>query len=302
MRVVRGTSAADRLDGSPGDDLILAYRSNDTVFGDGRDILTVNGGNDVILGGDGADSLVGDAMNGPTPRFPDDMVSDSPLPGRNLILGEAGADTITAGFGADTVLGGAGNDVIRGVGSFGGSPSAFEAFDALDGDDVLQGEAGDDSIDGGGGRDVILGGEGNDTLRGGYGADILTGGAGNDRFVFTRGLFGSVDTGVGPGQRDLVTDFQQGRDVLDLSGYRNHSLPPGQQAPRFLGTRPFTASFALQLRYDILPNGHTLIQVASIYGYPGADVRPEVPARPLAEIELMDSLHLTVADFGTTFA
>ncbi len=62
-------------------------------------------------------------------------------------------------------------------------------------------------IRGGHGPDRIGGGPLDDTLSGGAGADILTGGGGSNRFVF-----GGLDTG-----NDRITDFDAGRDVIDLS-------------------------------------------------------------------------------------
>ena len=73
---------------------------------------------------------------------------------------------------------------------------------------TLEGNAGDDFLS----ADAILnGGDGNDTLTGGTGRDTLTGGAGDDDFVFY-----ARESGVN-GQADIITDFQIGRDDLDLS-------------------------------------------------------------------------------------
>ena len=62
-------------------------------------------------------------------------------------------------------------------------------------------------IRGGFGADQLTGGPGDDIISGGAGDDILTGGGGSDRF-----LFGALDTG-----RKTITDFDQARDVIDLS-------------------------------------------------------------------------------------
>ena len=62
-------------------------------------------------------------------------------------------------------------------------------------------------IRGGWGDDTLVGGPLGDTLSGGAGNDVLTGGAGADAFVF-----GGVDTG-----NDLITDFDPGVDMIDLS-------------------------------------------------------------------------------------
>lgn len=65
--------------------------------------------------------------------------------------------------------------------------------------DILTGAQGADSLSGGGGEDVILDGGGQ---------DVLTGGAGADVFIL------SMD-----GSEDRITDFEQGVDRIDLSGW-----------------------------------------------------------------------------------
>jgi hypothetical protein len=62
-------------------------------------------------------------------------------------------------------------------------------------------------IRGGFGKDQLSGGPGDDIISGGAGDDTLTGGGGSDRF-----LFGALDTG-----RKTITDFDQAKDIIDLS-------------------------------------------------------------------------------------
>ena len=76
------------------------------------------------------------------------------------------------------------------------------------GNDSLAGAAGDDVLYGGIGGDRLAGEAGNDTLTGGAGLDRLKGGAGLDVFVFASGS-----------ARDVVTDFADGSDRIDLSAY-----------------------------------------------------------------------------------
>ncbi|MGL6211174.1 MAG: calcium-binding protein, partial [Paracoccaceae bacterium] len=92
----------------------------------------------------------------------------------------------------DVVKGGAGNDVLLGG----------------DGNDRLFGETGNDIVRGDHGNDIVNGGIGNDTVDGGAGNDRLFGGVGRDTFVFAHG-FGA----------DVVVDFADGRDLLDVSGF-----------------------------------------------------------------------------------
>jgi Ca2+-binding RTX toxin-like protein len=105
--------------------------------------------------------------------------------------GYGGNDTIRAGLGNDWLAGEAGTDMIDG-----GS-----------GLDSIYGGDGNDNLIGGRGVDILTGGNDNDTLRGGDGNDILTGGPGSDTFSFH---FGD--------DRDTVTTFSQGSDMLQVSG------------------------------------------------------------------------------------
>lgn len=104
--------------------------------------------------------------------------------GDDLIDGNGGNDTIVAGNGSDLALGGAGNDRLSG---------------GRDGDVLM----GDDGLD------IVFGGHGDDRIAGGTGHDILEGGGGRDVFIFA--------TGDG---RDIVTDFKDGADRIDLSSSR----------------------------------------------------------------------------------
>jgi Ca2+-binding RTX toxin-like protein len=79
------------------------------------------------------------------------------------------------------------------------------------GPDTLAGSAASNDLYGGGGDDVLIGGHRNDRLEGGLSADTLTGGAGNDTFVYSQ-LADSTRIHL-----DVITDFSQTRDTLDLT-------------------------------------------------------------------------------------
>lgn len=74
-----------------------------------------------------------------------------------------------------------------------------QSIEGTTGDDILLGDLSNDIIDGGAGDDVI------DATHGG--ADVLTGGVGDDVFVFG-----------GDGEMDRITDFETGKDQIDLGG------------------------------------------------------------------------------------
>lgn len=91
------------------------------------------------------------------------------------------------------------------------------------GNDVLNGGAGKDKLFGGTGADTLNGGAkddilkgqgGSDTLVGGAGKDTLTGGAGADKFVFN-----AASDSVYGARGDVITDFNVGVDLIDLSAF-----------------------------------------------------------------------------------
>jgi hypothetical protein len=279
--------------GGPGPDSLAGGAEDDAIRGlGGDDTLTGNAGRDTIRGGAGADVIAGENASLP-PLLP---------PSDNLIRGGGGDDTVRAGLGADTVRGGAGDDRI--FGGIGQSDSTFLEGGAgenlvSDRADLLRGGRGDDRLDGAAGADTLRGGAGNDTLLGGPGVDLLAGGAGGDSFAFGFFIFLNPDTGVGEGARDVVADFEPGADRIDLSLYRD-PLPFGpadEPPPVFLGTGPFVASDALQLRHDA-EGGRTVLQFFSPFTMGSGEPRPFVPARPTGEIEFAGLRRLAAGDFA----
>ncbi|MCB4820612.1 calcium-binding protein [Roseicella aerolata] len=317
MATIIGTPAADTLSGTAEADILIGRGGNDRLEGlGGSDLLLGGAGNDLLhgnsgtvpqwphfemppLAGPGHDTLMGGP--GDDTIFGSSATADT-ASAASLILGGAGNDHITATWGADTVLGGAGDDTIIGYGSTHFVPpiphNAFPQILAQEPADLLLGGRGADSIEGGGGNDTLLGGPGDDTLLGGFGADLHAGGAGADLFVFRplrlNGVF--QDVGIGEGSRDIVLDFRQGSDRLDLSDYGFAASGQPLPAPAFLGSDPFIAGFGLQVRSEILGNGNTLVQFATALGGAGSG-EPQVPSGPTGEIELVGAHHLQAGDF-----
>jgi Ca2+-binding RTX toxin-like protein len=133
-----------------------------------------------------------------------------------IVRGTDGPDVIDGTSGDDQLFGRGGNDNMEGRGGddlvSGGGGHDFVAGD--NGNDRVVGGGGDDLMFGSAGNDVLNGGDGNDNVNGGQGnRDQLQGGAGADRFTFTS----KVDSGVGPGNRDRIIDFDGDEgDVLDV--------------------------------------------------------------------------------------
>lgn len=183
---LRGVSAGGR----GADDLLIGGLGDDTLLGDNLSGLGF-GGADKLQGREGHDVLLG--------RGGDDVLEGGE--GHDVLQGDGG---LTDGFngqlvgdgdvpGQDRLMGGDGDDSLYGAGG-------DDNLEGGLGNDLLSGDGGwgfiaftgtafpgDDTLLGGEGEDVLIGGSGDDLLDGGAGNDILTGGAGNDVFVFGRG-------------------------------------------------------------------------------------------------------------------
>ena len=236
--MINGGDASDFLDGGTGNDTLYGGQGNDSLLGrdgddwvdggDNHDNIALHGGddyalgregNDSIGGGDGDDTLYGntgnDVIGGGTG---DDYVNagaDQDAAsggwGNDTVLGNDGDDTLAGSYGNDTVDGGTGNDFLGGGEGQdllqGGA--GHDALGAGNGNDTLQGESGNDFLGGGAGDDLMIGGGDNDTLNGGAGNDTLTGSEGADLFVFNT---------LVNGERDVITDFGNGSDLIRLGG------------------------------------------------------------------------------------
>ena len=109
---------------------------------------------------------------------------------------------------------------------------------------------------------------------------------------------------MGEGARDVIGDFQQGKDVIDL-GLVNSSGPQASLTEivipaidlvfEFIGTDAFTGADGPQLRYEII-DGRTIVQMDGLRGPSGPSAFP-LDGIVDAEIELIGCIHLTAEDF-----
>ena len=157
-----------------------------------------------VLVGDESSELIS-LIPGQLAGFPQGVLA---LGGNDTIQGSVDGEVINGNQGFDQIFGGGGNDNL-----FGGQDG--DVIDGGVGDDILFGNLGADIITGGDGNDNLFGGKdndnlsgdlGNDILSGDFGIDTLTGGGGSDIFIL----------GIGGGGADIITDFQDGVDLMQL--------------------------------------------------------------------------------------
>ncbi len=232
-QALNGSANQEFLQGTSGNDIINGYRDRDTLYGgDGLDALDGGSGSDILRGGNGKDYLFGkegnDLLSGGTGQdFLNGGVGKDFLKGgkdRDTLLGSQDNDYLYDDEGNDLLDGGAGDDILidkQGNNSLYGNEGNDLIFAGL-GDDILHGDTGNDRLKAGSGDDQLFGDNGDDYLNGGEGDDILLGSNGND--VLT-GLSGSDTLSGGNGSdlfilslegTDLITDFTDGQDLLEL--------------------------------------------------------------------------------------
>ncbi|MEM8728926.1 MAG: calcium-binding protein [Pseudomonadota bacterium] len=182
--LIIGSDGEDMMSGGQGNDTLIGARGNDHIMGRAGDDLMIwnNGdGSDVMDGGSGYDTVRVNGSDSDGDVFEIGIGEDSRIDFARTNLGP-----FTLDIGSSEVLqvkGGGGDDVIT-------------ASDGLAGEILLD-------LAGNAGNDVILGGDGGDRISGGGGNDAVTGGAGADVFVYRAG-------------EDLITDFEQGADLVEL--------------------------------------------------------------------------------------
>jgi Ca2+-binding RTX toxin-like protein len=221
---VYGSQHDDKIVGNTQDNSLFGLDGNDTLKGgggadylsggDGNDILEIDGTDDTVDGGEGIDTLV--------------LKSDK---GLEVNLNSGFIDANTNGYGISwygqpsPFWDGVGHQKPSAPHYYGDGPEATNIENVIGSahDDDIYGNELDNNLSGGNGNDVLAGGAGNDILSGGngydriaggLGADMLTGGADADTFYFFS-LDESLVAGGKP--QDVITDFQQGWDKIDMS-------------------------------------------------------------------------------------
>jgi Ca2+-binding RTX toxin-like protein len=254
---LNGDEGIDVLSGDDGNDVLQDDNGDDFLYGGaGNDWLNGGSGADILDGGDGYDIVSysysnsisidltkssstwsGDALGDVFTSIEEFQLSGSSdvfvgAGGNDVVLGRSGNDTVSGGSGDDNLDGGSGDDVLNGG----------------EGNDILHGGVGEarhgrhpsppfggnDSLDGGNGADTLDAGDGDDTLAGGLGADYLVGGVGADVFKYTAVEESQNVIINGVSQMDVIADFTQGQDKIDLSAIDANPTLAGNQAFTFI--------------------------------------------------------------------
>lgn len=227
-----GVEASLATGGIAGDAAGDTYSSIEVLVGSAHnDILSGDGGDNVIYGGAGFDTISGGA-------------------GNNILYGGADSDWFISSTGVNTIYGGTGTNVVDYTGSnaavtvhldgtvgVGGHAQGDRLFeiqtiygsgfaDTIHGTDASEtffGGGGNDVIYSGGGTNLIYGGDGADTIYAGTGADTIYGGDGNDLIYSSTG----ADTVFGGDGQDTI-DYSASNAGITL--YLDGSVSAGGHA------------------------------------------------------------------------
>ena len=136
---------------------------------------------------------------------------------------------------------------------------------------------------------MLAGGAGNDQMLGGLGRDSISGGVGNDVFLFAS----AAESAITATTSDVITDFVQGQDRIDLSALDAFAATAGvNDGFVWQGTATaFSNATAGEVRYQRFDvagtvNDHTMVWIDN-----DADTGVEMAIR------LTGLYTLTTADF-----
>jgi Ca2+-binding RTX toxin-like protein/LysM repeat protein len=227
---ITGSAFNDTLSGSIGDNVINSGDGNDTVSSrEGNDTVSGGNGDDSINAGLGNDIVHGDAGNDSIyGRDGDDILYGDD--GNDVIWGEIGNNILIGGAGADSLYG------FSGVSAASYSTSAAGVNVNLATNVNTGGDAAGDllyginNIIGSVFGDTFIGNTSANLFTGGTGKDTMTGGAGADIFKYNA----ITDSGAASGVRDIITDFAEGTDKIDLGDFAGTFVFKGTSA--FTGT------------------------------------------------------------------
>ena len=184
---------------------ILSAGGNDHITaGGGNDIVIANQGDDYVSVGEGEDVALGDdgiiifrnrtdvetVVLTNLVRGGEDVITAAGTVGDNILIGQAGADTITGGVSDDMIVGDIATILLEQYQNVLPGQSAQDRVIHLTG--LRSDIAYDDTLSGDAGNDFIMGGFGNDLLHGNDGQDFLIG----DTVIMSRGWVALSDGSI----------------------------------------------------------------------------------------------------------
>jgi Ca2+-binding RTX toxin-like protein len=281
-----GDGADNKLMGGSGDDTLDGGAGNDTLDGGtGTDWLYVTGSANSVVNlakataqntGYGTD-IIKNIENASGGKGVDKFYGTG---GNNILKGNNGNDVLSGKNGNDKLYGGNNNDKL-----YGGNNN--DKLYGGDNNDKLYGGNNNDKLYGGNGNDLLKGSAGRDILRGDAGKDTMFGGSGADTFVFRK----TSDSKVNASKADVIKDFQQGQDHIDLHFIDASTKISGNNAFTFDGTKSFGTSKQGDVYYEKLNNAGTANDYTMVYIDTDNDRGTEM------SIKLMGLHNLTADDF-----
>ncbi|WP_412066340.1 calcium-binding protein [Rhizobium sp. SYY.PMSO] len=190
------------LSGNNGNDYIDGKGGSDSIHGDqGNDTLAISVANmgdlDQLDGGAGSDTVTFTEFGGSV--FVDLVLNNGEARTSDSSTAAAASDRLIATIvNTENIIGTAFSDVVL-------ADAGNNTLDGGAGDDILDGRSGNDILLGGAGNDVLDGYIGDDQLDGGSGTDTLRGGLGNDIYVYRAGDgLDVIFEGVAEGTADVL--------------------------------------------------------------------------------------------------
>ncbi|MGG7576387.1 M10 family metallopeptidase C-terminal domain-containing protein [Rhizobium sp. Nf11,1] len=239
---LNGGAGADRLIGGAGDDIYIVDNAGDLVTevaNEGIDTVRTTLSAHTLAANVENLTYLGKAAFTGAGNLLDNVIIGGD--GADKLMGAAGNDTLIGGRGADKMLGGIGDDiyvvdiatdiVIENVNEGTDTVQTALAGYTLGNNVENLTYTGSANFSGAGNAldNTITGGAGNDTLNGGAGADTLIGGAGNDTYIVDNAgdiVIEAADAGTDI-VRTTLASYTLGSDVENLT---------------FIGTGPFAGT------------------------------------------------------------
>ncbi|MGF6200135.1 beta strand repeat-containing protein [Pseudomonas laurylsulfatiphila] len=208
--VFDGGTGLDRMTGGDGSDLYYVENTGDVVIE--TNATASIGGSDTVFSSLSAYTLGANVENGRVLATGIATLTGNDL--NNILFAGAGNNVLNGSTGVDTVsYVYAGSAISASLAATTAQATGGSGSDTLIAIENLIGSNYNDTLTGNTAANLLSGGGGNDILVGGMGKDVLTGGVGNDIFDFNA----LAETGLTSATWDIITDFTQGADKIDLS-------------------------------------------------------------------------------------